>query len=127
MTDDKDVVFDPDGWEVAPQGSDQIKLIFPSDNDGTVTVLVPRAAIPPLVARLVAEIGPGQGAAISPSLLQPGRILQVQGLAARRHPDGSADLAIWTHLDDPPREVTIPLALSPENVAELLTMLGTTC
>ena len=122
MTEDS-APFEPDEWEVEAHGDGTIRLVLRSDSGRTLAAILPRATIPGLIARLVAEIGPGQGAAIAGSLLRPGLTLQVQGFSARRHPDGSADLAILAHLPSERRDVTIPLELSAENVSEFVAML----
>jgi hypothetical protein len=98
----------------------RIKLILRSDSGESLAAILPCSTIPGLIARLVAEIGPGQGVPIAGSL-RPGQTILVQGFGTRRHPDGGADLTIFAHLPDERRDVTIPLALSAGNVADLVT------
>ena len=114
-----DDIFEPDGWKVERHDGVSIKLTLHSDSGRSVSVILPRSTIPGLIARLVAEIGPGQGVPIAGSL-RPGQTILVQGFAAHRQPDGSANLTLFAHLSDENREVTIPLDLSAENVVELV-------
>src|SRR5438477_5124579 len=115
--------FEPDGWEVERHDDAQIRLTLQSDSRGDLPVILPRSSIPGLIARLVAEIGPGQGVPIAQSSFRSDQTILVQAFAARRHRDGSASLTISAHLPDQTRDVTIPLELTPKNVKELITML----
>jgi hypothetical protein len=115
--------LEPNEWEVEPHDADHIKLVLRADSGRRLAAILPRSTIPELIARLVSEIGHGQGTPIAPSLLRPGLTIQVQGFGARRHQDGSADLTIMARLPEEGRDVTIPLPLSPADVDELVKML----
>jgi hypothetical protein len=123
MEDDTPDTFEPNGWEVARHDGERIKLIFHCDDGVSRAAILPRSTIPGLIARLVAEIGPGQGVPIAGSL-RPGLTIQIQGFGACRHSDGGANLTIFAHLPDEDRDVTIPLPLSTQNVVELLDLLS---
>jgi hypothetical protein len=117
-------LFKPDEWKVQAHDADHLAVTLACDSGQSLTAILPRATIPGLIERLVGEIGPGQGAAISRLSLRPGLTIQVQGFGGRRHPDGSADLAIFARLPDEGREVTIPLELTAQDVVELIAMLN---
>src|SRR5437763_14237359 len=118
-----DDIFEPDEWEIKVHDGDRIGLRFRSDNGKTREVVVPRSMVPGLIARLVAEIGPGQGVPIAGSL-RPGQTILVQGFGGRRLPDGGAVLTLFVHLPDEGRDVTIPLELSAANVVEFVAILN---
>jgi hypothetical protein len=118
-----DGIFEPDEWEIKVRDADRIGLRFRSDSGKFQEIVLPRSMVPGLIARLVAEIGPGQGVPIAGSL-RPGQTILVQGFGGRRLPDGSAVLTLFVHLPDENRDVTIPLELSATNVVELVAILA---
>lgn len=116
-------VLRPDLLETERDG-EWITLTFRADTGESQVVSLNWAQLPTLVAQLVQETGPGQAVPIDQGSLQIGTTYSLQGYQVRRNTDGRRLLTLAIDLPDQGRTVTIPIELSPKEVADLIGMLG---
>ena len=117
-------VFRPDELEFGTEDEGRrVTLTFRTDSGETLGVSLGRGQVAATVARLVQEIGEGAAVPIDRGSLQIGARFAVQGFQLQRKTDGSRVLTLVVDMPDQGRVVTIPLDLSPDDVAKLIEML----
>ena len=118
-------VFRPDEMEVKTEDDGRrVTLTFRADSGEILGVSLTRAQVGATVARLVQETEAGSVVPIDRGSLRIGASFSVQGLQVQKKTDGSRLLTIVVDMPEDRRVVTIPLDLSPADVAELIKMLG---
>jgi hypothetical protein len=120
-----DEAFEPDDCEaVLIENDTKVRITFARDNGTSREVVLPREALPELVALLVGKIERGPIVRIDQGSLRPGQTVAVRGLRVQKISDGSRLLTLTALLPDQGREVTIPLELSPDDARQLIEWLG---
>jgi hypothetical protein len=116
LVDESDVQIDASG--------EFVKFIFSRDSGERREVVLRRQWLPALATQIQKNIAPGQAVPIDKGSLQIGANFSLQGFQVRRKSDGGATLTLFVDMPDQGRVVTIPMQMSPADIATLQKMLG---
>ena len=115
--------FKPDETEQHPSSDGGLTLIFRRDSGETRSIVLGRGQVAALAAALIGEIGTDRVVPIDRASLRIGQPFAVEGFQVAHSTDGGRCLIVQVHLPDQGRVVTIPLELSPQDVAALIEQL----
>lgn len=114
----------PDAINVAvhvPTGLIRLQFIY--EGEETVSVLLDQTRLLGLLPELQTRTENKAVTPISRDLVREGQVIEVVGMGWKPLPRGALRLLLHAEVDG--RQVTIPLALSPDDVADLRKVIST--
>lgn len=96
-----------------------VTLTFSADGGESRAVKLVRSRLPFFVSKLMKEVESDQVTPIRPDALAAGTSFAIHGWQMAKADDGGRLLTLFVELREPARTVTVPLELSPEDVAAL--------
>lgn len=117
--------FRPDECEtMLSEDGESVKMVLTNDVGERQEAVFDRRWIPSLITQLQRRIVPGQATPIDKDSLRPGQTFSLQGYEIWHEQDGSARLTLFLDLPDQNRVATIPIELTPKDVAAIIERLS---